>query len=386
MELVVDRAEKPPLSSPDQGPASVAVDDAVVRDGEPAPGKAVRPEPATGGAGGEGRLAAVGPHLALLVVLVFVAWAFFSTDDRPPATRASGGVGAAAAPSPEPPAPLVEEPPPAVLQGTLRFGGKFYDVDRTGSGAVGIFQLADGGVAMWLERFSVTPGDGLELRLSEAAAPKTTADVLAAPFVPVGPLKAPAGAMHYPLAAGVDPARYKSVVVWSELTKSAYAAASLAEMPPPPGPPPPQAAGTPAPVQPRHIEDRAPQPGRAAVERTVERRLIPYEVVEERQVAPAPRPQEAPPRVERGTSPPPRPPARQPTTQPAAPSGDGGRQAGDGGRPSSDGGRPSGDGGRQSGDGAPQSGEGGRQPSPDDVIGNLDPLGNIKPPVADVPR
>ena len=78
-----------------------------------------------------------------------------------------------------------------------------------------------------LENFFVTINSDLEIRLSTLAAPKSTDEVEKAPFVTVAPLKATVGSMNYDLAKDVDLTKYKSIVIWCEITRNAYAAATI---------------------------------------------------------------------------------------------------------------------------------------------------------------
>ncbi|HEX2028980.1 MAG TPA: DM13 domain-containing protein [Nitriliruptorales bacterium] len=126
--------------------------------------------------------------------------------------------------------PLVEPPLPAMHepQTVAASTGTFYDVDQTGRGQVTIYRLADGSSALRLEEFFVTPNVDLEIRLSPLAAPKTTQDYLAADAALVAVLDATAGSMNFPVPPEIDPAAYRSVVIWCPPITSAYAAASLA--------------------------------------------------------------------------------------------------------------------------------------------------------------
>jgi hypothetical protein len=103
-----------------------------------------------------------------------------------------------------------------------------YGVDRTGEGTVKVFHIPGGSELIRLEDFFVTINSDLELRLSTLPAPKTTDEIAGAPFVTVAPLKATVGSMNYPVPPNIDLGGYHSIVIWCEITRNAYAAASFA--------------------------------------------------------------------------------------------------------------------------------------------------------------
>ena len=125
--------------------------------------------------------------------------------------------------------PLVEPPLPAMTsrRGRVLARGKFGGVDRDGSGEVRIHRLRDGSAALRLENFYVSPNVDLEVWLSESPGPRTTRQARRAPFRRVSFLEATAGSMNLRVPDGVDLGRYRSVVIWCEITHNAYAAAPL---------------------------------------------------------------------------------------------------------------------------------------------------------------
>lgn len=126
-------------------------------------------------------------------------------------------------------APLVE-PPLAAMTGpgaSRVAAGSFYDIDKTGIGLVTLYRQTDGTYAFRLEDFFVSPTADLELRLSPLEAPRTSEQFLASPSELVVRLDVTAGSMNYAVPPGVDPTRFRSVVVWCGPINSAYAAATL---------------------------------------------------------------------------------------------------------------------------------------------------------------
>jgi hypothetical protein len=122
---------------------------------------------------------------------------------------------------------LVEELLPEMAQATVLSTAALYNVDRTARGTARFYSLADGRRAVRLESFYVTANVDLEIRLSELAAPKTTDEIAKAPFAQVAFLKATLGSMNYLVPPEVDVTRYRSVVIWCEITNNAYGAGTL---------------------------------------------------------------------------------------------------------------------------------------------------------------
>lgn len=126
-------------------------------------------------------------------------------------------------------APLVEPPLPAMTApGATTVGtGSFYNVDKTGMGKVTVYRQADGNYSVRLEDFFVSLNSDLELRLSTLDAPHNSQDVADAQSELVAVMDVTAGSLNYAVPAGVDPTRFRSVVVWCRPISSAYTAATL---------------------------------------------------------------------------------------------------------------------------------------------------------------
>lgn len=123
------------------------------------------------------------------------------------------------------------EPPTATMTapGTREIArARFYGIDEDGSGSARVYREPDGGLSLRLEDFYVTPNVDLEIRLSELARPKSTRAVAAARHRDIVFLKATTGSMNYRLPAGALDEDVKSIVIWCENTRNAYAAATLA--------------------------------------------------------------------------------------------------------------------------------------------------------------
>lgn len=123
--------------------------------------------------------------------------------------------------------PLMEPPLPAMATAKVLGEGDFYDVEMQGKGTARIYQLADGSRVLRLEDFEVSHNTDLFVWLSEAAAPRTSKDTVAAPHVELGNLKSTLGDQNYVLPADLAPERIRSIVIWCEPVRIAYAASAL---------------------------------------------------------------------------------------------------------------------------------------------------------------
>lgn len=125
--------------------------------------------------------------------------------------------------------PLVEPPlPEMTAPGAVKVAsGSVYRVDQVGMGTATVYRLPDGSYALRLEDFFVTANTDLELQFSPLEAPRTTEEVTPGRSATIAALDVTAGAMNFRVPAPIDPTSYKSLVIWCERTRNAYAAASL---------------------------------------------------------------------------------------------------------------------------------------------------------------
>jgi hypothetical protein len=123
--------------------------------------------------------------------------------------------------------PLIEPAPAGLASAKVLGTARVHNVDRDGEGTAKIYELANGTRLIRLEDFFVSINSDLELRLSELANPTSTDEAATAPFKVVAPLKATVGTMNYEVPKDIDLARYQSIVIWCEITRNAYAAASI---------------------------------------------------------------------------------------------------------------------------------------------------------------
>ncbi len=123
--------------------------------------------------------------------------------------------------------PLVEPVTPALASAQVVAVGQFTKLDREGEGTVKVYRLPNGRQAVRLESFYTSINPDLGLMLSSLAAPKTSAELQAAPSTEIALLKATYGSMNYEVPPDVDATTYQSVAIWSERAKSAFTVAVL---------------------------------------------------------------------------------------------------------------------------------------------------------------
>ena len=125
--------------------------------------------------------------------------------------------------------PLVESPL-AVMSArgsAVVLTGTFYGVDQKSQGRLNVYHLGSGGYALRLSNFYVSPNVDLQIRFDPLRAPHSTKQFLATRSALVAPLNVTAGSLNFLVPPGLDPNRYRSVVIWCPLITSAYAAATL---------------------------------------------------------------------------------------------------------------------------------------------------------------
>jgi hypothetical protein len=122
----------------------------------------------------------------------------------------------------EPPLPAMGSPRARVLA-----RGRFYGIERTGEGAALLYRLPTGRLALRLEGFRTTPSDGLFVWVSEGRRPRTTKETFRPRHVELRELKSTLGDQNYELPRSINAGAIRSVVIWCEPVRIAYAAAAL---------------------------------------------------------------------------------------------------------------------------------------------------------------
>ena len=125
----------------------------------------------------------------------------------------------------------LREPPLAAMSAPgarLLKSGRFYGVERQGSGSAYLYRLADGRAALRLDGFRTSSNTDLFIWLSAAAGPRTTKQVVAARRLGrLTALKSTIGEQNYVLPHSIDVARVRSVAIWCVPIQIVYAAAAL---------------------------------------------------------------------------------------------------------------------------------------------------------------
>ena len=110
---------------------------------------------------------------------------------------------------------------------TVLAKGEIHNADKTGSGTVTLYQLADGKRTLRLTDFSVDNGPDLHVRLIATDDAKDTASVAKADYVELGKLKGNKGSQNYDVPEKVDLGKYKVVSIWCNRFSVNFAAAPL---------------------------------------------------------------------------------------------------------------------------------------------------------------
>ena len=124
--------------------------------------------------------------------------------------------------------PLSEPPPEGMATAPVLRQGSFYPMEKDAKGTARIFTQADGRNVLRFEKFEVSTNVDLFVWLSEADAPKTSADAEAAPYKVLGNLKSTLGDQNYVLPPDLPLEKMKSIVIWCAPVRQAYGGASLA--------------------------------------------------------------------------------------------------------------------------------------------------------------
>ncbi len=103
----------------------------------------------------------------------------------------------------------------------------FYNVVHTGSGTAQLLKNLDGSYVVRLEQFQTENGPKLEVYLSAAVKPSSSAVVSSNAFVNLGDLKSTNGSQNYVVPSSVDISKFNSVVIWCSTFSVNFASAAL---------------------------------------------------------------------------------------------------------------------------------------------------------------
>ena len=105
--------------------------------------------------------------------------------------------------------------------------GRFYGLERRGGGSAALYRLPGGRLALRFDGLETSPNTDLYVWVSRAARPGTSSAAFRSRHVSIAPLSSTLGDQNYVLPAGVRARDVRSVVIWCEPVRIAYAAASL---------------------------------------------------------------------------------------------------------------------------------------------------------------
>ena len=165
--------------------------------------------------------------LSLLLVLTLSACNRHKTADATPPSAEPEAAPATAPMAPEPP-PQVNEPPPVVKKDSAAQRLMAGDLQAAGSQAVsGVAALmkSDDGYAVRIEHLRID-GTMPELEVLLSTQTKPTPTNLGNALM-LGELKGATGNMNYALSAGIDPAKYPTLVLRERGSGVLFATASL---------------------------------------------------------------------------------------------------------------------------------------------------------------
>lgn len=112
------------------------------------------------------------------------------------------------------------------------FAGDFVTIDgaRRASGVASIWQIGESRRVLRLDPFDAATGPDLRVLLSQASAPRTSAEALLPEYVDLGPLQSLSGAQNYALPESTAMEAYNSVVIFSISLNLVYSTATLEEV------------------------------------------------------------------------------------------------------------------------------------------------------------
>jgi len=126
----------------------------------------------------------------------------------------------------------LEEPPLAgMTKQSLIARGRFHSVQKQGDGAVAVYRLANGRLALRFENFYSSPSPGLRVWLSHARNVKSTLEARRSKSSDVGALRSTLGSYNQMLPASISADQFRTVVIWCPTVLIAFAAAPLMNEP-----------------------------------------------------------------------------------------------------------------------------------------------------------
>lgn len=123
--------------------------------------------------------------------------------------------------------PIAEQPVAGMNPDNEIAAGSFYGIDQSGSGEVKLYELPGGRRVLRFDPFKVTNNSDLFVWISRSDEPKTSEEAFVSDHVEIAELKSTAGPQNYLVPADLPLEGIRSVVIWCEPIRVAYAAARL---------------------------------------------------------------------------------------------------------------------------------------------------------------
>jgi len=124
----------------------------------------------------------------------------------------------------------LREPPLASMGSTasrVLATGRFYGIERRGAGTATLHRLKGGRLALRFAGFATSPNTDLFVWVVRATRPRTSRVAFRARHRTIAPLRSTLGDQNYVLPRGVRERDVRSIVIWCEPVRIAYAAAAM---------------------------------------------------------------------------------------------------------------------------------------------------------------
>jgi electron transfer DM13 len=160
---------------------------------------------------------------------VFEPWKLWS-DTTVVESAPAGLDDVAAPPVPVPSAAPVAPSRPAAPRPVTVASGRLISHEHATSGSVRLIRLADRSYVLRLENLDTSDGPDVHVWLTDAPVLPGSAGWRVfddGAHLDLGTLKGNHGSQNYPVPAGVDPSRYRSVSLWCDRFNVSFGAAAL---------------------------------------------------------------------------------------------------------------------------------------------------------------
>jgi pyruvate/2-oxoglutarate dehydrogenase complex dihydrolipoamide acyltransferase (E2) component len=183
------------------------------------------------GAGAADQMAETAAPAAVVEAAPTAAPAAVAPTAAPASTEAPAAVAPTEAPAAVAPteAPAAVAPTAAPAEPVALASGSFTRIDalHAASGTATIYRLPDGAHVLRLENFDAQNGPDLRVGLSGHPEPRSNGQLTGDGYVELAVLKANQGNQNYELPADLDPAAFRSVVIYCKAFSVVFSTAAL---------------------------------------------------------------------------------------------------------------------------------------------------------------